>query len=110
MRWAARRGPMDERADGRSVPAGADTRGRAGRAARSRSARWACALALAALTAEGCSSCGAKPSDPVRFLGRDAEAVLELPDLGVLVKRRAQVTELLRGLASPDQQRALEQE
>jgi hypothetical protein len=69
------------------------------------------AALLAALLAEACSgSCQRPAADPLRFVARSAEGVVEVPDVGAFARRRAKLLALTEGLATQEQLKALEEE
>src|SRR5688572_27891372 len=63
-------------------------------------------LLPAALSA--CSGCEQKPEDPARYLSRDAEAVIEVPELGEVPTRWKQAIAYFEGIASERDQAELE--
>jgi hypothetical protein len=58
----------------------------------------------------GCGGCEKKASEPPTvFLSKDAEMVLEIPDLGVVAKRKAALLQRFGALVKPEQVKELEQ-
>jgi hypothetical protein len=58
----------------------------------------------------GCSGCGDRRPPPGERLARGAEAVIELPDIGIVAARREAVLGLLEGVATPRQLQAAQSE
>lgn len=66
---------------------------------------------LAALTLSACRGCGKGEGErPVRYVAKDAEAVLEIRDLGVIAEKRAGVLAAIGSIVTSEQVTALEQE
>ena len=93
---------------GRKTSTAERCRARARRGSRARGALAAAAL-LALLPA--CRACERGAADrPTRFIARDAEGVVEIRDLAVLIRARARLPALVDGLMTPQDLEAVEQE
>lgn len=68
--------------------------------------------ALPALLGWGCRGCagGSSAGRPTQFIQKDAEAVIEIRDLGALAKSKASLTKSLSGLMTVEQIEELERE
>lgn len=74
-------------------------------------ARWAVPVLVLGLSVSACKGCGQSESArPITFVSKDAEAVLEIRDLGVVARSRGQVLASVGGLVTTEQLTALEQE
>lgn len=68
------------------------------------------ALSMAALHV-GCKGCGTEPSEPsINFVPKEAEAVLEVRDIRLLVRLREGITKNLSAFVTPAQVESLRQE
>ncbi|MCK6547812.1 hypothetical protein L6R52_18310 [Myxococcota bacterium] len=74
-------------------------------------ARWAVPALVLGLSASACKGCGqGESARPITFVSKDAEAVMEIRDLGVVARSRTQLLGSVGGLVTPEQLTALEQE
>jgi hypothetical protein len=62
-----------------------------------------------ALSCRGCGG-GGPAVQPIKYVGKDAEAVLEIRDLGALAKHKAELAKALVDVVPPEQIGALEKE
>lgn len=69
-----------------------------------RSVRVFAVLTLIALAISPACKCGQGPSEqPSRYIAKNTEMVIEIPNVGALVERREAVMSLLEGVATPQQ-------